>query len=68
MTAEDIQPRVFEPFFTTKAAGEGTGLGLHLCREIVERHGGDIRFETSQLGTTFSVVLPSAPPPAVAAS
>ena len=48
--------RVFEPFFTTKPVGQGTGLGLFLCRNIVRRHGGELRVRsTPQHGTTFVV-------------
>jgi two-component system, NtrC family, sensor kinase len=54
--------RVFEPFFTTKPAGQGTGLGLFLCRNIVRRHGGELRVRsTPQHGTTFVVDLPADP-------
>ncbi len=54
-----LQERIFEPFFTTKPLGLGTGLGLPLCRGIVEGHGGTISV-TSQAGqgTTFRVELP----------
>jgi signal transduction histidine kinase len=54
----EILPRLFEPFFTTKPAGEGSGLGLHIARQIVEKHQGEIEV-TSKVGqTTFTVILP----------
>ena len=58
-----ITPRLFEPFFTTKGA-TGTGLGLAVVAEIVDRFGGAIHVE-SQLGvgTTFAVSLPAASEP-----
>jgi signal transduction histidine kinase len=53
------QPRIYEPFFTTKVDGEGTGLGLSIVKNIVEKHQGDIRFQsTPGRGTCFRVVLP----------
>lgn len=51
--------RIFEPFFTTKAE-LGTGLGLWVSRQIVEKHGGTITVESSPDGTCFSICLPSA--------
>lgn len=50
---------VFEPFFTTKKDGKGTGLGLSIVKNIVEGHGGTVRFD-SQVGqgTTFFIKLP----------
>jgi PAS domain S-box-containing protein len=55
---ENIE-RIFEPFFTTKPAGQGTGLGLCIVRDIIARAGGKIRVE-SELGegSTFFVTLP----------
>lgn len=51
--------RIFEPFFTTKSAGEGTGLGLHICRQIVHAHDGHIRVDSHiNEGTAFTVELP----------
>jgi signal transduction histidine kinase len=56
---EAIRDRVFDPFFTTKEIGRGTGQGLALARTvIVDRHGGNISFETSGAGTTFFVRIP----------
>lgn len=56
--APELQSRIFEPFFTTKPRGEGTGLGLHIAREIVARHGGQIDLASTPGETTFSVCLP----------
>jgi two-component system NtrC family sensor kinase len=51
--------RVFEPFFTTKKDGKGTGLGLSIVKNIVEGHGGQVRFESEVgIGTTFFLTLP----------
>ena len=55
---ENLQ-HIFDPFFTTKPADEGTGLGLSLSNEIVQRHGGHIEVDsTLGEGTSFSVWLP----------
>ena len=49
-------PHIFEPFFTTK--GGGTGLGLPIAQQIVERHHGRLEVETSQgRGTVFRIRL-----------
>jgi len=56
---EEAQRRLFEPFFTTKPQGEGSGLGLSLCRSIVEGHGGTIHVASqSGHGTTVCITLP----------
>jgi signal transduction histidine kinase len=53
-----IQPRIFEPLFTTKKVGEGTGIGLAICKKIVEHHNGKIIVQSIPGQTTFSVCLP----------
>ncbi len=55
--APDVQQQLFNPFFTTKA--EGMGLGLSLCRTVVEQHGGALVFESNlPQGTVFIFTLP----------
>jgi signal transduction histidine kinase len=56
-----VYDRIFEPFYTTKPVGEGTGLGLYICRQVVERVGGSIDVESEiDEGTRFLVRLPVA--------
>jgi two-component system NtrC family sensor kinase len=56
---ESIRQDIFKPFFTTKAVGKGTGLGLYICHDIVERHGGTLTLEKSHgKGARFVVRLP----------
>lgn len=53
----DLREKIFVPFFTTKETG--TGLGMGICREIVESFGGELDFEVKEgIGTTFRVKLP----------
>lgn len=56
---EHVRKRLFEPFFTTKGAERGTGLGMGICRAIIDEHRGRIDVDsTAGVGTTFRVFLP----------
>jgi PAS domain S-box-containing protein len=64
-TGQGITPenmaKVMEPFFTTKPEGKGTGLGLPICRRIVQEHGGTFELESDGIdghGTTARIKLP----------
>ena len=55
----DVAARIFEPFFTTKGIGEGTGLGLSVCKGMVEAHGGTLTLhQTKGGGATFRATFP----------
>jgi signal transduction histidine kinase len=57
---DEVKQKLYENFFTTKPAGQGTGLGMAITRQIIEeKHHGRIEFD-SKLGefTTFSLILP----------
>jgi two-component system sensor histidine kinase DctS len=53
-----VAKQLFTPFFTTKS--EGMGLGLSLCRTVIEQHGGYLEFEPGpDGGTVFRFTLPA---------
>jgi two-component system, LuxR family, sensor histidine kinase DctS len=55
----EVAAQLFTPFFTTKL--EGMGLGLSLCRTVIEQHGGFLDFQAVQPhGTAFTFTLPAA--------
>ncbi|NPA24792.1 MAG: PAS domain-containing protein [Deltaproteobacteria bacterium] len=50
------QAKIFDLFYTTKSFG--TGIGLHLCRDIIRAHDGELSFVSDENGTVFTVTLP----------
>jgi signal transduction histidine kinase len=61
---EEIIDKIFDPFFTTKPVGKGTGLGLNIVYNIINKHGGKIEVKSEVgKGTTYIVQLPPQPPP-----
>ena len=57
--ARQIEDDLFQPFFTTREVGAGKGLGLAVCKSLVEKRGGTIRLESSRPGgTEFGILLP----------
>lgn len=52
-----LLPQLFEPFSRGNASVEGCGLGLHLTREIMRAHGGEIRLIPSEQGATFRLIF-----------
>jgi two-component system NtrC family sensor kinase len=56
----DVSDQIFEPFVTTKEVGQGTGLGLSVCRGLVEAANGTIELDaTFANGARFTVILPA---------
>ena len=55
---DEIQDKIFSPFFTTKAVGKGTGLGLNITWNIIQRHAGEIKVNSWPGRTVFEIRLP----------
>lgn len=56
---DEIASRIWEPFFTTKEMGKGTGLGLELVKDIINKHHGSISLKSKPGNTSFEVLLPT---------
>ncbi|MBN1847830.1 MAG: two-component sensor histidine kinase [Deltaproteobacteria bacterium] len=60
---DDLQSKIFDPFFTTKETGRGTGLGLWVSYDIMQKLGGNIQFRSQvDQGTIFTVSIPMVTP------
>ena len=57
---DEVKERLFENFFTTKPVGEGTGLGMSITRDIIEKKlGGKVTFTSTEgKGSTFTFTIP----------
>jgi len=55
---KEILSRIFDPFFTTKKVGEGTGIGLDIVQNVIKRHHGEIKVNSTPGKTEFVISLP----------
>lgn len=56
---KELKEKIFEPFFTTKEVGEGTGLGMSIAYNTVDKHNGKIVVDSQLgMGTSFTIILP----------
>ncbi len=56
--SKEIISRVFDPFFTTKKVGEGTGIGLDIVRNVINRHKGEVKVNSKPGKTEFIISIP----------
>lgn len=57
---EEVKQKIFDPFFTTKPVGSGTGLGMSISYQIVDKHGGKLKCISELFkGTEFVIQLPT---------
>ncbi len=55
---DSVLQKMLTPFFTTKEVGKGTGLGLPIIRNIIEKHGGNLQYDNTRSKTTFVIKIP----------
>ncbi|MCP3889251.1 MAG: GHKL domain-containing protein, partial [Desulfobulbaceae bacterium] len=55
---KEVADRIFEPFYTTKDIGAGTGLGLGLCKTLLNQIGGDVHLNEEAANTAFIIKTP----------
>ncbi len=55
----EIVEKIFTPYFTTKKKKEGSGLGLYMCKKIIQKHSGDFTVRNENGGAVFEIKLPS---------
>jgi signal transduction histidine kinase len=55
---KEILSRVFDPFFTTKKVGQGTGIGLDIVKNVISKHHGEIKVNSTPGNTEFCIKLP----------
>ena len=55
---DKIKDKIFDAFYTTKPAGEGSGLGLHISKKIIDKHNGSINIKSQPGSTIFTIWLP----------